>query len=107
MRIRCALLMLPVCLTLAGGIACADNMLIEYRSGNVQTLRLDEPSSTIASISYQEDKASAVERPAHLPTKTGAMETVAKPAAPAQKSTATPQTSGKPGVRIEWAPPLE
>jgi len=99
--------MVPVCLTLAGGSACADNMLIKYRSGNVQTLRLDEPSSTIVSISYQEGSASAVEPPAHLPTKTGAMETVGKPAAPAQKSNATPQTSGKPGVRIEWAPPVE
>ena len=101
------MLLLPVCIALAGGTACADSMLIKYRSGNLQTLRLDEPSSTIMSISYQEDSASAVEPPAHLPTKTGAMETVSKPAAPAQKNTATPQTSGKPGVRIEWAPPLE
>ena len=107
MSIRCTLFILPVFLTLAGGIACADNMLIKYRSGNVQTLRLDEPSSTIASISYQEDNASAVEQPANMPTKTGSMETVVKPAAAAQKSRATPQTSGPPGVRIEWAPPLE
>lgn len=108
MRISCTLLMLPVCLTLAEGIACADNMLIKYRSGQVQTLRLDEPSSTIVSITYQEDNASAGEHPAaQVPTKTGAMESVAKPATPAQKSTATPQTSGKPGVRIEWAPPVE
>jgi len=107
MQLRFTLLILPVCLALAGGIACADNMLIKYRSGKAQTLRLDEPSSAIASISYEEDKASTVEPPAPLPTKTGAMETDAKPAAPAQKSTATPQTSGKPGVRIEWAPPLE
>lgn len=106
MRISCTLLMLPVCLTLSGGIAYADNMVIKYRSGNSQTLRLDEPSSAIVSISYQEDSASAVEHPAQLPTKTGAMETVGKPAAPAQKST-TPQTNGKSGVRIEWAPPVE
>ena len=106
MRIN-TILLLTVCIALAEGTAFADQMLIKYRSGNAQTLRLDEPSSTIVSISYQEESASTVEHPAHLPPKTGAMETVGKPAAPAQKSTATPQTSGKPGVRIEWAPPVE
>lgn len=101
------ILLFTFCIALAGGTACADNMLIKYRSGNVQTLRLDEPSSTIVSITYQEERASAVEHPAHLPTKTGTMESVGKPAASAQKSTVTPQTSGKPGVRIEWSQPVE
>lgn len=107
MRISCTVLMLPVCMTLSGGIACADNMLIKYRSGNVQSLSLDELSSTIVSITYQEDNTSAGEHPAHLPTKTGAMESVGKPDAPAQKSTTTPKINGKSGVRIEWAPPFE
>jgi hypothetical protein len=107
MRIKCTLLILPVCLILAGGIAFADSMLITYRSGKAQTFRLDEPSSKIVSITYQKDNAAAVEQTAPLSTKTGDIETDGKPAAPAQKSTITPQASGKPGVRIEWAPPVE
>lgn len=107
MKISCTLLMLPVSLMLAGGAACADDMLITYRSGNSQTLHLAEPSSTIVSISYQEKAASAVDQPAHLPTKSGALSSVDKTAPPEIKNSATPQASGKPNVRIEWAPPAE
>lgn len=101
------MLLLPVCIALAVSTACADHVLIKFRSGNVQSLRLDEPSSKIESISYQEDNASVVEQPSSLPTKTGAAGITGEIAAPTQKSTGTPQTIGKPGVRIEWAPPVE
>lgn len=107
MRRGTTLLLLPICLTLAGGTACADYVLIKYRSGNVQTLRLDEPSRNIASISYREDNASATEPPPSRPAKAGAAGTTGEAATTPQKSTGTPPANGKPEVRFEWAPPVE
>ena len=106
MRIN-AILLLTVCIALAGTAAFADNMLIKYRSGKAQTLRLDERSSTIVSISYIEDNASVVEPPSSQPAKADTVGSTVESAEPVQKSSGTPQTSGKPGVRLEWAPPLE
>jgi hypothetical protein len=106
MRIN-TILLLTVCIALAGSTAFADTMLIKYRSGKAQTLRLDEPSSTIVSISYQEDNAAVVEPSSSHPAKPGTVGATVESAVPMQKSSGTPQTSGKPGVRIEWAAPLE
>lgn len=98
--------LLFACMALAGGAAHADQMVIEYRSGNVQTLRLDEPSSTIVGISYQEDKPSAAEPLSSRPARAGT-DTTGDTAAPGQKGTGPSQSNKKPEVRIEWAQPLE
>lgn len=92
------------CTTLAGGGAYADQMVIEYRSGNVQALRLDEPSSTIVGISYQEDNSSAAEPVSSSPARAGT-DTAGDTAAPGQEGTS--QSKNKTQVRIEWAQPLE
>lgn len=99
------LILLPVCLALAGGAACADYIQIQYRSGKVQTFRLDESSSGIVSISYQDDNAAAVTPPS--PPKADSSKTAGETAPTPQRSTGTPTAVGKPPVRIEWAPPVE
>ncbi|GAB7028401.1 hypothetical protein JCM15764A_36490 [Geotalea toluenoxydans] len=104
MKIRALLF---ACMALAGGAAHADQMVIEYRSGNVQTLRLDEPSSTIVGISYQEDRASTAESPSSRAAEADPMGKAAETAVSNQKITGTSQTNNKPQVRIEWAQPLE
>ena len=107
MKTSSVLLLLTTCLTLGGGTAYADQVLIKYRSGNTQTIRLDEPSSTIVSISYQEDNASNAEPLSSRPAKTGPEGAAGETAKPTEKSTGTPQKKDKPEFRIEWAPPVE
>jgi len=102
------MLLIPFCIALTGSIACADYVHIKYRSGHVQILRLDEPSSKIAGISYQEDNASVAEPSSSHPTKGGTTgQSGEAAAAPVQKDTGTNQTNGKQQIRIEWAPPVE
>lgn len=107
MRLSTGVMLLMVCLTLTGGTAFADYVLIKYRSGNVQTLRLDEPSSKIVSISYQDDNVSVTEPPSSRPVKENIGEKAGEATTPPQKKAGTPETSNKPPVRIEWAPPVE
>ena len=107
MKTSSALLLLTACLILAGGPACADQVVIKFRSGNTQTIRLDEPSSTIVSISYQEGNTSKAEPLSSRPVKTGTEVTAGETALPTQKSTGTPQKKDKSEFRIEWAPPVE
>jgi hypothetical protein len=107
MKFRNTMLLLPVCLTLFGGSAFADYLHIKYRSGKVQTIPLDEPSSSIASISYQEDKVSpAVPAPID-PAKSGVKESATEAAPLPQKNSGKAQTTGKPPVHFEWAQPLD
>ncbi|RII28882.1 MAG: hypothetical protein CXR31_03135 [Geobacter sp.] len=107
MKTSSALLLMTACFTLSGGNAFADNITIKYRSGNVQTIRLDEPSSSIASISYQENNASAAEPSPSHPAEPGTAGTDGEAAKTPQKKTGTSKGNGKPEVRIEWAPPVE
>lgn len=88
---------------LATGPARADDMIITYRSGKVQTIRLDESSSRIASIGYQEEHVSST---GHLspPSTDGPGRGAA--AAPVRERPDVPQQGGS-SVRIEWAQPLE
>lgn len=103
MKSATILLLLPICLALAGGTACADYVVVKYRSGKVQTIPLEEPSSQIASISYQEDSSSAIE-PSSPSVKSGAVATADETATTEQKA-GTPKTNNS--VRIKWAQPLE
>lgn len=98
------LVLLPVGLVLAGGIASADHVQIKYHSGKVQILRLDEPCRSIASISYQE--GNAVAPPTLSPAKANG-ETVDGAEKTPQKNTGTSPANDKPPARIEWAPPVE
>jgi hypothetical protein len=86
-----------VLIVLAANLAGADTLLIRYKSGKVQTIRLDEPSSSIAGISYHEQDTPS----------SGSIEV--KPPEPAieKKTATTPETAGKPQVRMEWAAPVE
>lgn len=102
-----SLLLITVCLTLAESTVCADYVLIKYRSGKVQTLRLDEPSSGIISITYQDDNASILSSPPATTAKTDAGVVADKAVKTPQKSTGIPKSGGKPPVRIEWASPVE
>ena len=103
MKSATILLLLPVCFALAGGTACADYVVVKYRSGKVQTIPLEEPSTQIASISYQEDSSSAIE-PSSPAVKSGAVATADETATTEQKA-GTPKTNNS--VRIKWAQPLE
>ena len=107
MKTSSALLLLTACLALAGGTAYADEVTITYRSGTTQTIRLDEPSSTIVGISYQEDTASKVGPLSSRPLKAGTAGTAGGTATPAEKNTGIRRQKDKPEVRIEWAPPVE
>lgn len=103
MKSATILLLLPMYLALAGGAACADYVVVKYRSGKVQTIPLEEPSTQIASISYQVENTSAVE-PLSSTVKSSAV-------APAGEAATTEQTAGtsktNKSVRIKWAQPLE
>lgn len=99
-------LLLPFCFTLLAGTACADYALIKYRSGSVQKIRLDESSSRIVSISYQEENPSAAEPLSSGPARAGT-DTDCDTAAPGQKGAGSSKSNNKPEVRIEWAQPLE
>ncbi|MHC1698769.1 MAG: hypothetical protein AB9919_12060 [Geobacteraceae bacterium] len=107
MRVIITMVLLPLCLTLFGGSAFADTIQIKYRSGKVQTFRLDEPSSSIAGISYQEDSASSAAPAAIDPVKSDVKESAHEAAALPQKSSDKPKNDSKPPVRFEWAQPLE
>lgn len=107
MRVFITMLLLLFCLSLFEGSAFADSIQIKYRSGKVQTFRLDEPSSSIASISYQEDSTSSVAPAAIDPVKSDVKESAHDAAALPQKSGDKPQSVSKPTVRFEWAQPLE
>lgn len=107
MRFINTMVLLPVCLILFGGSAFADYVHIKYRSGKVQTIRLDEPSSSIASISYQEVNASPTTPAPIDPAKSDVKETATEAAPLPQKSSSKPQNDGKPPVHFEWAQPLD
>lgn len=107
MKTSSALILLTASITLAGGTAYADEVLINYRSGNTQTIRLDEPSSTIVSISYQEDNASKAEPLSSRPAKADNTGTAGGTAVTTEKSNSSLQKRDKPKVHIEWAPPVE
>lgn len=94
-----------VCFTLAGGTAGADLMVVKFRSGKVQTLRLDEPSSEVVSIGYQ-DSVSAF-APQDGPAKTPAGDTADKAEREREKGPGTSRAEGRPPVRMEWASPME
>ncbi|WP_243371042.1 hypothetical protein [Geotalea sp. SG265] len=93
-----------VCTALAG-IADADQMVITYRSGRMQTLHLDESSSAISGISYQPDNAAATGSPSSFLPPAGSTGKTAITAAPGAQG--APQTGRKPQVHMEWAQPLE
>lgn len=100
------LLLLSVCLTLTGGTAFADQILIEFRSGKVQSLRLDEPSSSIKSINYREETSATTDPSPPSTIKADAKETAGGVKAEAVQNTSAPKTSSKPAVRIKWAEPI-
>ena len=97
------LLLVPICLALAGGTACADYVVVKYRSGKNQTIPLEEPSTQITSISYQEESTSSV-APSSPSVKSSAVAT-ADEAATTEQRVNTPKTNNS--VRIKWAQPLE
>lgn len=100
-------LLLPVCIILLGGTAGADYAVIKYRSGDVQTILLDEPSSKILSISYREDNTSPAQSLPSGSVKAGNVEPAGETGTPRQLNAHTPQEKDKQQVRIEWAQPLE
>jgi hypothetical protein len=100
------ILLLPFCLTLLTGPAWADYARIQYRSGTVQIIRLDEPSSGIASISYGEGSPSAAD-PLSSPPARGRSGTVDENQTQGDNRAGKTQKNHKPDVRIEWAQPLE
>ena len=101
------LLLLPLCLVLLAGAANADYMQIKFRSGAVQTIRLDGPSSGIVSISYQDTIGSAIEPSAPPTAKTGATGTSGDNTPTADKNSDKQKSDAMPAVRIEWASPME
>lgn len=104
------MLLLSIFVALAAGSASADQMLIKYRSGNVQTLHLDESRSKIMSISYQDDKASGTDPSPSFPSKVDTNTNGSSDGGTATtslKGAGTPPAKGKSSARIEWAQPLE
>ncbi|OGT99625.1 MAG: hypothetical protein A2X80_13105 [Geobacteraceae bacterium GWB2_52_12] len=103
MKSATILLLLPMCLALAGGTACADYVVVKYRSGKIQTIPLEEPSTQITSISYQEDSTSAAEPSS--PSVRGSAVATADEGATTEQKAGTPKANNS--VRIKWAQPLE
>jgi hypothetical protein len=107
MRYISTMLLLPVCLALLGGTCFADYVQIKYRSGKIQTILLDEPSSAITSIRYQEDSAAPAVPASGIATKfdvkDSANDAEAATLVPGEKA----KTDSKSPVRFEWAQPLE
>lgn len=88
---------LPLLFLLAMTTSCfADSLVITYRSGNVQTVQLDEPVGAITSTEYRS--------PAPF-TPPPAPDAKAPPAAEPKVEQKRNQSSGKPAVKFKWAPP--
>jgi len=107
MRYISTMLLLPVCLAFLGEICFADYVQIKFRSGKIQTILLDEPSSSIESLRYQEDRAAPAAPAPGIVKKSNFKESTEEAAQAPRVSDGKEKTDGKSSVRFEWAQPLE
>jgi len=91
---------LITCSLFAVALASADTMTITYRSGKVQKIDMDEPSTEVQGISYLRTSGSSSEFKAK--------ESTSNPPAEVEGSRKEPaHDTKKPGVSIKWAPPID
>ena len=92
------------CLTIAliisslssAALACADTMVITYRSGQVQHVAMDRPSEEVKDIGYLKTAVPLSEiKQKELPEKR------------AEEVHKEQSDSERKGVTIKWAPPIE
>lgn len=99
---------------LLGGIpATADEVIIIYRSGKIQTLQIDSAADPVEQVSFRRktQEAAKIQQPQTQPSGAPAISSTAPAtapsAAPAVKTDVPAKTPDKSGVKIKWAEPMD
>lgn len=100
------------CLLLGGTPAAADEVIIIYRSGKIQTLQIDSAADPVEQVSFRRktQEAAKTQQPQTQPLAAPAVSSTAAAAAPttaAVKTVIPAKTPDKSGVKIKWAEPMD
>lgn len=99
----CCTMILGLIFLSVANISCADTLVITYTNGKMQTVLLDENSSSIQSLHYlSETMPSAT----HKPVVPEQQNKITTPKQSEDNSTESRDKPSKGGLKFKWAEPL-